>query len=144
MGKTCVTCQSAPRSPGSVRCLHCRAKATGAPMCRCCRVRLVNRPRGLCCPCYSREDVRASFAPKSCKQNSRGVGHASPLSTAAEATAAPPGSPEKVAVLMKRAHSGQGLWHDDDADFYDCPEPRPALERVPAADDGDEWDTWGV
>jgi hypothetical protein len=84
-------------------------------LCRhCSRVRS-NRPRGLCWSCYYRPGVRDQF-PSTSKFARRGVvdfnGRAAP---AAFPTAAPPGSPQKVAVLEERARLGLALWHPYDA-----------------------------
>jgi hypothetical protein len=56
--------------------------------------------------------------------------------TAITPTAAPPGSPEKVAVLMQRARLRQSLWHPQDATLTrgrGCPSeeasPGPAQPR---------------
>ena len=40
---------------------------------------------------------------------------------AKEPTNAPPGSSEKLQVLLQRIESGQSLWHDDDCTEYSGP-----------------------
>jgi hypothetical protein len=74
----------------------------------------VNRPRGLCWTCYYTAGVKELYPPTS-KYARRGVAnfhHAAPMP---EPTAAPPGTPEKVAVLAARAERGETMFHPDDA-----------------------------
>ncbi len=95
-------------------------------ICRHCNQRKVSRPRGLCWTCYYSPGVRDLF-PSTSKYSRRGIedfiGQAAPPPNP---TAALPGSEEKIAVLMERARSNQGLWHPNDAheqaDFWvtDC------------------------
>ncbi len=84
-------------------------------VCRHCHQGKVNRPRGLCWTCYYRPGVRERY-PSTSKFARHGLGNffgATPMPT--RPTAAPPGSPEKVAVLEERARLNQSLWHPDDA-----------------------------
>src|SRR5436853_2861688 len=83
--------------------------------CRHCGRSRVNRPRGLCWSCYYTPGVRERY-PSTSKFAQRGVGDfngRAPLPSAP--TAALPGTPEKVAVLMERARLKQALWHPLDA-----------------------------
>ena len=85
-----------------MRCRHCG------------RVR-VNRPRGLCWSCYYTPGIRERY-PSYSKFARRGLGIGTgypPLP--AMATAARPGTPEKVRVMEQRARNHQSLWHPDDA-----------------------------
>lgn len=89
-------------------------------ICRRCHKNKVNRPRGLCWTCYYTPGVLALF-PSTSKYAYRGSGnitggHAPP----AAPTAAPPGSPEKMAVLAARAALGVSLWHPLDATLQTC------------------------
>lgn len=75
------------------------------------------RPRGLCWKCYytpgilDRYPISSSiFAYRSPVK--RGVKYGEP-------TDALPGTPEKVAVLEKRAQNGEHLFHPDDAKLED-------------------------
>jgi hypothetical protein len=84
-------------------------------LCRHCHRVPSNRPRGLCWSCYYTPGVRDLY-PSTSKFARRGVGDFNgraclpPLPTAAL-----PGTPEKVAVLIERARLRQGLWHPADA-----------------------------
>ena len=82
-------------------------------LCRNCRVVGACRPRGLCWCCYNRPEVRALF-PSTSKFARRGVGTGNRCALPDEATPAPPGSAEKVAVLEERARLGVSLWHPAD------------------------------
>jgi hypothetical protein len=97
--------------------------------CKHCRVGQVNRPRGLCWACYYTPGVRdlypstSKFAPHGIRDfYGRGALPHAP-------TAAPPGSPAKVAILEERARMRQQLWHPSDATM-NCPAP---LMANPAA-----------
>lgn len=84
-------------------------------ICRHCNQSKVNRPRGLCWSCYYRPGVRDQY-PSTSKYARRGVGNFcgnTPVPTAA--TAARPGSAEKIAILAERARLKQTLWHPEDA-----------------------------
>lgn len=87
------------------------------PPCRHCGGRYSCRPRGLCWPCHRDGAVRALYPTSAAPTSRRGVGNgvlaSAPLP--AEPTDAPPGSPEKVAVLSARAARGESLWHPGDA-----------------------------
>lgn len=90
--------------------------------CKHCRVGHVNRPRGLCWSCYYAPGVRDRY-PSTSKFARRGVGNFCGQGAKPHApTAALPGSPEKVAVLVERARMRQELWHPDDATIG-CPAP---------------------
>lgn len=84
-------------------------------ICRHCHHAPVSRPRGLCWVCYYTPGVRDLF-PSTSKFGRRGHANhndAPPLATLP--TLAPPGSPEKIAVLEERARLHQALWHPGDA-----------------------------
>ncbi len=84
-------------------------------MCRHCQRVKSNRPRGLCWSCYYTPGVRELF-PSTSKFARRGIlDFNGRTAQAAEPTAAPPGSAEKVSVLEERARLGQSLWHPHDA-----------------------------
>jgi hypothetical protein len=83
-------------------------------LCRNCNRVPSNRPRGLCWSCYYRPGVRERF-PSTSKFARRGVGDFNGPAALPEPTDAPPGSPEKVAILEERARLGQALWHPHDA-----------------------------
>ena len=84
-------------------------------ICRHCSKCKVNRPRGLCWSCYYTPGLRERY-PSTSKFARRGVGSFNRrVSLPPAPTEAPPGSPEKVAVLELRASLGQSLWHPDDA-----------------------------
>ncbi|VTT98908.1 unnamed protein product [Gemmataceae bacterium] len=89
-------------------------------VCRHCRRSKVNRPRGLCWACYYTPGVKDLHPPTS-KYARRGVGNLTgvrPLPR--RATAARPGSAEKLAVLINRARRGEALWHPNDAETPTC------------------------
>jgi hypothetical protein len=80
-------------------------------MCRHCQRVPSNRPRGLCWSCYYTPGVRERY-PSTSKFARRGVADFDgEARLAAKPTNAPPGSPEKVAVLEERARLGVSLWH---------------------------------
>ena len=84
-------------------------------MCRHCNRVRSNRPRGLCWSCYYTPGVRERY-PSTSKFARRGVQDRNGiLELPPEPTAALPGSPEKVAILEKRARLHQALWHPSDA-----------------------------
>jgi hypothetical protein len=74
-----------------------------------------NRPRGLCWSCYYRPGIRDQY-PSTSKFARRGVHDFNGKALLPpEPTRAPPGSPEKVAILAQRARLRQSLWHPSDA-----------------------------
>ena len=84
-------------------------------ICRHCQKSRVNRPRGLCWSCYYRPGVREQY-PSTSKFARRGVGNfcgQAPLP--AIATAAVPGSQEKIAILIERAQRNAAI-----SNFYDA------------------------
>lgn len=84
-------------------------------ICRHCSQAKVNRPRGLCWSCYYKPGVRDQY-PSTSKYARRGVGNfcgTPPVPSVA--TAAQPGSAEKIAILAERARLKLSLWHPDDA-----------------------------
>lgn len=81
-------------------------------LCRHCSRNRIGRPRGLCWSCYYRPGVRERYAPAA-STGRRGIGF--DADRLPEPTSAPPGSLEKVRVLMMRALHRQELWHPDDA-----------------------------
>jgi hypothetical protein len=87
-------------------------------MCRRCGRTRSNRPRGLCWSCYYTPGVRDQF-PSTSKFAQRGLEDFYGSASLPEAaTAAFPGSEEKVAVLERRAHNRQALWHPLDAPYH--------------------------
>ena len=84
-------------------------------LCRHCQRVPANRPRGLCWSCYYTPGVRQQY-PSTSRYAHRGLGDfTGQTPPPGQPTAAPPGSPEKVAVMMDRARRGQSLWHPADA-----------------------------
>ena len=93
------------------------------PICRHCRdaKRPVNRPRGLCWYCFYTPGVKElypTFAPRSSVGIFRAGFPAPPIPTTAA-----PGTPEKLAVLEKRARDGQHVFHPADARYEGDPRP---------------------
>lgn len=83
--------------------------------CRHCRREKVNRPRGLCWTCYYTPEIRDQY-PSTSKFARRGIGNSNcEVPLPAQPTEARPGTPEKVAVLERRAWMRQSLWHPGDA-----------------------------
>lgn len=87
--------------------------------CRHCRRRKANRSRGLCWPCWHQPAIRELYPtqPKVgfCSRGYFGEqdfngGYTPPP----EPTAAPPGSPEKLAALAARVEQRVALWHRRD------------------------------
>lgn len=82
--------------------------------CRHCGTRRANRPRRLCWGCYYSPAVRELYPPHP-NSVTRAVGGGGmsdrPLPVP---TPHRPGTPEKLAVLMKRLTDRQHLWHPDD------------------------------
>lgn len=76
-------------------------------LCKHCRSRVGTRPRGLCYHCYG--TVKEDYPSTSVYAN-RGVGVLYPRKVPAP-TKARPGSREKLEELIRRAESGEVLWH---------------------------------
>lgn len=95
-------------------------------VCKHCETNKVNRPRGLCWICYYTPGVRDMY-PSTHKFAYRGLGtrNGTPL-PAPVPTAAPPGTPEKMAVLEERMRNNQALWHPLDAQYPGDPRPLAA------------------
>jgi len=103
--------------------------ATGNALCRHCHKCKVNRPRGLCWSCYYTPGVKEQY-PSTSKYARRGVGNFNgnaPLPPVP--TTAPPGSPEKLAVLEERARRKQALSHPADARYPGDPRPLEFLQQ---------------
>lgn len=86
------------------------------PRCVHCKLRAGCRRAGLCQQCFEAPAVRALYPPKNAKYSRHGNGtgkQSHPLPDMP--TTAPPGSPEKVAVLEARAKAGTQLFHSLDA-----------------------------
>ena len=84
-------------------------------MCRHCNRTNANRPRGLCWTCYYTPGIRELY-PSTSKFARRGVDDFNGAARLPAApTEAPPGSPEKVAILEQRARQRLALWHPGDA-----------------------------
>ena len=99
-------------------------------ICRHCEKSKVNRPRGLCWSCYYKPGVRDLY-PSTSKYARRGVGNfcgQAPLP--AVATAAAPGSEEKIAILAERAKNRQSLWHPQDVTLTEVPTVAAALAQA--------------
>lgn len=107
------------------RALEARGRAPGPtpPPCRHCGQLGGWRGRGLCSRCYHTPGLRRQY-PRRDRNGGRAVrdfwGRA-PLPP--EPTDALPGSPEKLAVLCRRALAGQALHHPDDPRFFPPPPP---------------------
>jgi hypothetical protein len=82
-------------------------------MCRHCGIRKAARPRGLCWIDYYTPGVRDLY-PSTSKFCRRGVGNRNHRRPAATPTQAPPGSEEKILILIARAGAGEQLFHADD------------------------------
>jgi hypothetical protein len=83
--------------------------------CRHCAKAPSSRPRGLCWACYYAPGVREKY-PSTSKYAHRGIGNFNGQSEVLPTpTRALPGTPEKVAVLERRAMLRQCLWHPCDA-----------------------------
>lgn len=83
-------------------------------ICRHCNQSQASRPRQLCWACYNTPGVRNLYSTTS-KFGRRGLGNVNgnrPLP--AFPTQAPPGSPEKLAVLAERARLNLSLFHPED------------------------------
>lgn len=104
------------------------------PICRHCKKSKVNRPRGLCWSCYYTDGVKDQY-PSTSKYARRGVGNFNGNAPLPEPTTAPPGTPEKMAVLEERARLKQALWHPLDARYEGDPRPLAAARtgRLAAA-----------
>ncbi len=97
-----VMCVTTP-APDPGRCPHCR-------------LRVVTRPaRGLCYRCVKDAAVLAAYPLAGSKYARRGVGNLTGHRPLPAPTAAPPGTPAKVAVLEQRAAGGLALFHPADA-----------------------------
>lgn len=95
--------------------------AAQAVPCRHCRLGKVTRPRGLCWVCYYAPGVRELYGPPR-PETAKFAGRGTPDTAgdrppAAAPTTAPPGTPEKLAVLEARAQDGVRLFHPADARF---------------------------
>jgi hypothetical protein len=108
-----------------------RAEARGpVPLCRNCRKFNTNRPRGLCWSCYYTPGVRDRY-PSTSKYARRGSGNgAGPRPVALAPTTAPPGSPEKVAVMERRADDKRAIFHPADARYEGDPRPLDFLKQL--------------
>jgi hypothetical protein len=82
-------------------------------LCRHCAAAPATRPRGLCWGCYHDRGVRARYDSRAVVPAVRDGFRGRPLPP--DPTRARPGSPEKVAVLHRRALAGWQLFHPDDA-----------------------------
>lgn len=97
--------------------------------CRRCKVKAVNRPRGLCWTCYYTPGVREACGKLDTPFNNRGYGvglGAAPLPS--EPTDHPPGSKEKVEVMIERCKNGLTLWHPKDMGLVKPQGPVPLHE----------------
>ena len=84
--------------------------------CRHCNRREGTRGRGLCFTCFVDSAVRGQYPSPHAVNGRRGVGNGNVSARPLPApTAAWPGTPEKLAVMIERAEHGLSLWHPDDA-----------------------------
>ena len=98
--------------------------------CRHCGRAKVNRPRGLCWSCYYTHGVRDRY-PSTSKFARRGLGIFNGNTVQPPVpTTAPPGTPEKMAVLEMRIRHRQALWHPLDATHAGDPRPMEWLRRA--------------
>jgi hypothetical protein len=85
-------------------------------LCRHCGQAPMSRPRRLCWVCYYTPEVRHMYPPADCMVLRRGLGlEPGRRPPPPFPTTAPPGSPEKIAILQQRNSQGFELWHPDDA-----------------------------
>ena len=93
------------------------SKKSPSAVCRHCGHCKVNRPRGLCWHCYYTPGLKEQY-PSTSKYARRGVGngvrHNPPLP--AEPCLFPPGTPQRLAEVERRAAAGEQLHHPQDAD----------------------------
>ncbi|MFL5329157.1 MAG: hypothetical protein ACJ8C4_09580 [Gemmataceae bacterium] len=103
----------------------------GEPLCRHCQIGRVHRPKGLCFKCYYTPGVPELY-PSTSKWAHRGVPNFTGTRPLPEfKTAAEPGSPEKVEILIQRAAQHLQLWHPDDPTIPpDCISNGPAPKNV--------------
>jgi hypothetical protein len=103
-----------------------RVTILGRPVCRHCKLRPACRPKKLCYRCFHTPKVRLKYGLKECDVeiddyiHKGKVDKSKPLDK--HPTDAPPGSEEKVEVLIDRANRGVALWHPLDAgmhEYYD-------------------------
>ena len=96
-------------------------------ICRHCSQSKVNRPRGLCWSCYYTPGVKDMY-PSTSKYARRGLGNFSGNAPLPDSpTTAAPGSPEKLAVLEKRARLKTAIFHPADARYEGDPRPMEFL-----------------
>jgi len=86
------------------------------------------RPRRLCWTCYYTRKIRELYPPTGAPFGLGLDPRRRPLPP--YPTAAVPGTPEKIAVLMQRAARGLELWHPDDATLRRPMRRRFRLGRV--------------
>lgn len=85
--------------------------------CRHCRRARASRPRRLCWNCFYDPKTRRLY-PKTSKFARLGAGlGTTPVTPPPYPTTAPPGSPEKIAIMQQRAEARQELFHPKDAPF---------------------------
>ncbi len=119
---------SADSSPGVRRWSlpsNTQRTARQRPLCRHCKIKPPGEKRGLCRSCYDKPGVKERYSGKyRSEPDGKKGGRALP-----EPTTAPPGTIEKIAVLIERVRLGQALWHHLDT----------AMDRValPAEEDSD-------
>ena len=86
--------------------------------CRHCTRRKATRARGLCYTCSIDPAIRAQHPHSGSKTARRGIGHDAKGRQPATPTDAPPGSEEKLAVMIDRAARGESCFHPDDATHF--------------------------
>jgi hypothetical protein len=100
------------------------------PICRHCAKSKAARPRGLCRACYSTPGVKDLYPPRRPRADRGGPTLPAP-------TQAPPGTPEKLAVLEQRANLEQAMFHPADARYAGDPRPEKFLAAAaPCPADG--------
>jgi hypothetical protein len=108
---------------------HSVAEGVSMTTCRHCSKPKVTRPRGLCWRCYYTPGMRDLY-PSTSKFARRGVGNFNlnaPL--APVPTTAPPGTPQKLAVLEHRARMKLAIFHPADARYEGDLRPLQFLKR---------------
>lgn len=96
-----------------------------------CKKFTIHLCRKLCGYCYKKYKHLYPLVGIRAKrtENGRGLGNqCRPIPK--EATSAPPGSPEKVAVMEQRASRNESLWHPDDAKAFFLDLPPCLAEKV--------------
>jgi len=114
LGRTREAVRAMARALGIGPCRRPRGQAPACrPPCRHCGLRPASRARQLCWVCSADLAVRDLY-PSSNPWNERGNDFCGPAAPPVARTDAPPGSPEKQAVLTERAGRRLSLFHRAD------------------------------